>query len=305
MAITSKELEYVNNTINKIPMPGEEYSLKVMKEIEDCYKLYSKIYKNKEYNFIFSNGEEISFEILEKNLCHMLGINYKQIKDGFLFNDFRKDILKINNTDFTSYQLLELMLEYSEDIVKNDNDPLSRVKAINYYKSGIKCQIFKKLSDFDKFNFGAINYVGDDEDLNYQKHKTLYIPSNEAVCPYFMVGISNENNNNYNYKIYGEECDESLATNEQTDAKYYVKTLFAPKDPIKFFKDQEVIIPTQILISDINKLDKLIASPEEKINLLNMYKSIIATYNLQNRMNIYGDYEAMLTELSNSKKLIK
>ena len=47
------------------------------------------------------------------------------------------------------------------------------------------------------------------------------------------------------------------------------------------------------------------ATPEEKIQLLTMYKSIINEYNIPNRINIYGDYETMLNDLSNSKEKSK
>ena len=50
--ITTKELQYVELWANKIPMPGVEYSLEIMKEIEACYKLYNNYYKDKEYNFL-------------------------------------------------------------------------------------------------------------------------------------------------------------------------------------------------------------------------------------------------------------
>ena len=81
----------------------------------------------------------------------------------------------------------------------------------------------------------------------------------------------------------------------------------APIDPIKYFKNQEVIIPTQALIiecedSDMSaKLIKKEATPEEKIKLLTLYKSIINAYQLPNRINIYGDYEAMLKDEERNK----
>ena len=50
--ITTKELQYVDDWAKKIPMPGIEYSTKVMQELEMCYKLYNDIYKDKEYYFI-------------------------------------------------------------------------------------------------------------------------------------------------------------------------------------------------------------------------------------------------------------
>lgn len=104
--ITTKELQYVDAWATKIPMPGIEYSISVLKEMKECYETYKRKYQNKEYNLIFSNGEEICFEILACNLCHMLGIDFQNIK-GEYFDDYRKDVLDINSYTFTSYDLLE------------------------------------------------------------------------------------------------------------------------------------------------------------------------------------------------------
>ena len=272
--ITTKELQYVDVWPTKIPMPGEEYSTQVVNEMKECYETYKQKYQSKEYNLIFSNGEEITFEILASNLCHMLGIDYQNIK-GDYFDDYRKEILKIPTSHFSSFDLLESILENSDKVIELDNDVTNRAKILNYYKSQIKCNIFKKLSDFEKFNFAAINYDAKDDKREYNKQKLLFIPSNEAVCPYFMIGIQR-----------GE------------DEKYIVNTLMAPQAPKKYFDNQEVIIPTQILVSDNNEFRKLNATAEEKIQLLTMYKNIINTYQIPNKLNISGDYEAMLNQMA-------
>lgn len=275
--ITAKELQYVDLWASKIPMPGEEYSKQVVEEIKECYETYKQKYQNKEYNLTFSNGEEIDFEIMQFNLCHMLGIDYQNIKSDF-FDEYRRNILNIQTQSFTSLDLLESILEHSDKVVKNDNDIKNRAKILNYYKSQIKCNIFKKLSDFEKFNFAAINYNPQDNRYDYDKQKLLFIPSNESVCPYFVMGIK-------------------MSEYEKIQ-KYIVNTLMALQEPKRFFENQEVIIPTQILVSDNNELRKLNASAEEKIQLLTMYKNIINTYNIPNKLNISGDYEAMLNQMA-------
>lgn len=274
--ITTKELQYVDTWATKIPMPGIEYSISVLKEMKECYETYKRKYQNKEYNLIFSNGEEICFEIMAFNLCHMLGIDFQNIK-GEYFDDYRKNVLDLNSYTFTSYDLLEAILEKAEIVAEKDNDIRNSRKIVNYYKSQIKCNIFKKLSDFEKFNFAAINYNGKDDRYDYDKQKLLFVPSNEAVCPYFIMGIKQGTNENQ---------------------KYIVNTLIAPQEPKKFFDNQEVIIPTQILVSDNDALRKLNATADEKIKLLTMYKSIINSYNIPNKLNISGDYESMLNDIS-------
>lgn len=277
--ITSKELRYVSLWSSKVPMPGIEYSIKVLKEIESCYKLYNEKCMDKEYSIIFSNSDEVDFEIKNKNLCHLLGIDYKNIR-GSYFDDYRKKAFG-SLADMSSYELIELIIDNMDKVALLDNDRTNRAKAINYYKSSIKCAIFNKLCNFDKINFGAINYNGDREELDYDKQKILFIPSNEAIVPYYMMIIRQDA--------------------ADYEGKYIAASLIAPENPIDYFENQEVIIPTQILVSDNSNLTKVIASPEEKIRLLTMYSDIINKYKIPNKINIYGDYLSTLNELSNSK----
>lgn len=283
--ISLKELKYVDQWANKIPMPGIEYSVDVLENIKKCYELYNKIYKDKEYSIIFSNSEEIGFKILPKNLCHMMGIDYNNIRKD-CFDSYREKALKTKSNDFSSYDLLELIIENMEEVAKMDNSSSNPYKMINYYKSAIKCAIFNKLSDFTEFNFAAVNYIGEKEDIDYENSKLLFVPSNEAVAPYFFVGIKK-------------------SEKEEDDYKYLVYSLFAPENPKQFFNNQEVVIPTQILVSNNDRLTKLVATPEEKIRLLTIYESIINKYNIPNNINIFGDYGSMLNDLSNSNVMVK
>ena len=281
--ITKKELQFVDAWATKIPMPGIEYSSEAIDKVEECYETYEKKYKNKEYNIIFSNKEEITFEILPSNLCHMFGIDYNNIKDPY-FKKYRKSVLKITNDDFTSLELLEAILNNKDKVIEKDNDINSKAKILNYYKLQIKSDIFRKLSDFEKFNFAAIN-----PDFMQQHQELLFIPSNESNCPYFMTGIIPKNPN-------------------KIEQKYVVNTLLAPTDVEKFFNNQEVIIPIELLISDNDQLKKTTATAEDKLKLLTMYKNIITTYNIKGNLNICGDYEMILNELSikeNDKKYKK
>ena len=45
--ITTKELQFVNTWANRIPMPGIEYSTKVLEEMKECYETYKKNTKTK------------------------------------------------------------------------------------------------------------------------------------------------------------------------------------------------------------------------------------------------------------------
>lgn len=271
--ITRKELQYVDKWASKTPMPGYEYSWNVLNEIEKCYKIFMENYSGKEYNITFSNGEEIEFKILDSNLCHMLGIDVQNIR-GAYFDTYRKDILGTLKSDMTSFELLELIIENKEKVAQADNDSRNRAKAINYFKSSIKSQIFRKIINLQNFNFGAINFFGDKKEVDYEKEKTLFIQSGEQLVPYFMMGIRKNNLDEY----------------------YIVTTLLSPSNPKEFFEDQEVIIPTQIIISNDDDLSKIVATPEEKISMITMYQNIVNEYGISNNLNIFGDYLASLNE---------
>lgn len=279
--ITTRELSYVSSWANKTPYPGVEYAEKTVEKLSEAVSNYDKFYSNKEYDIILSNGEQISFEILNKNLCHMLGIDYKNLVSDY-FEYFREEVLGITGT-IKSYDLLKTLLEKAEEILKYDYE--NGGKILNYYRIMVKCSIFEKLSDFSRFNFGVINFDKDVYSVNSgnkysgNSNKILYVQSNEAVAPYFMMGI--------------------LPSGNPTDVdynpdKYAVETLIAPTNDKDFFTNQEVVIPTQILITTQDYMDKFEATPDEKIALLNQYKAIIKNYGLNNNLNIYGDYESML-----------
>ena len=329
--ITLKELKYVGCDANNTPMPGEEYSLEVLREIKQCYELYKEKYMNKEYNMILSNAEEINFKIYFKNLCHMMGIDQKSIKEE-RFDQYRENILGTSSNDMSSFQLLELILEHMEEVARADNNPNITTRAINYYKSAIKCAIFNKFSNFEKFNFAVINYVGYNPKYNYENEKMFFIPSNEGLLPYFIMQIvkdrknykKDEEDNSNDFEEDASNNAEEDSTNKteedstnkteedstnKTEGNYrnifVVKSLLAPCDPKKYFENQEVVIPTQILLSNNEVLSKHVASAEEKIQLFTMYQNIINKYQIPNRLNIYGDYESILNDIVNQRVLRK
>lgn len=278
--ITNKEMQYVDFWANRIPMPGIEYSIQVLNSIKKCLETWKEKYSDKDYNIIFSNGEEINFKIFDYNLCHMFGIDYKNIK-GEYFDECRKNIFGYNASDFNSYELLNMIIENIEKIAESDNDINNKAKFINYYKSAIKCEIFNKFNDFEKFNYAVIN--SDEEDI--EDKKLLFVPSNEPICPYFSMGLIKTT-----YK-------ENNMDNE--NPYYAINTLLAMSDPKKFFDNKEVIIPTQMIILDDKNLKKVSASALEKIRLLTMYKSIVEKYKIDCSINIYSDYETILNDISN------
>ena len=276
--LSFNELQYVRLPANIVPMPDIEYSKNALEKLKKCYELYKEKYKYKEYSIICSNQEEIKFQIPNKNLCHMFGIDFNNIKKPN-FEYFRKEILKINIPNYSSFNLLEKILENADKVIEYDNNNENKEKAINYYKCSVKCTIFNRLIDFEKFNFGVINYVGKKENINYNNEKIFFVSSNEVLAPYFMIFMKHDK------KI----------------KKFVVSSLYAPVNPIIYFDNQEVIIPIEISISHNDEFKKIVATTEEKMQLLTMYNDILNKYYLENKLNIYCDYESILNDMINKK----
>lgn len=304
--ITTKELGWVSAWASKAPYPGITYAEYAAKKLINSVEAYEQFYKDKEYDLILSNGEQFSFEIEPKNMCHMLGVDYKNLASDY-FHDFREEVLKIHSRP-RAYELLNALVEHIDDVLKYDEARAGKI--LNYYRIMVKCSIFEKMSNFNKFNFGVINFdkdtyaISSNSTYKGNAEKFLYVQSNEQACPYFMMGILQRQN-----KLESEEeYDEVTETNnDEIDKKYLVETLFAPTNIKHFFSNQNVCIPTQILTTTTDAMIKKEATPAHKIALLNQYKALVSEYDLVNKMDIYSDYMATLSSLDieNSKTLIK
>lgn len=279
--ITLRELQYINTYANRAPYPGDKYVKETLERLKQSFEDYNNFYMGKEYDLILSSGEQLTFEILNSNICHMLGVDYNNLKSEF-FDELRFDVLGFAKVP-TSYNMLYKLIEKQDEVLEFER--LTGKKVYNYYRIMIKTSIFEKLSDFGKFNFGVINFNKDEYNKNCNvsfsgnTKKFLYMQTNEAIAPYFMIGIL-PNNGGPNYAV---------------------ETSIAPTNPNDYFNNQEVVIPTSILVTTQNDMIKKEATPEEKIALLNQYRSIVSEYNLPNRINIYGDYESILVDSSKSR----
>lgn len=305
--ISRKELAYVYSWARSVPYPGDTYSEEAMEKLKDAFNLFNERYNNTKYNIIFSNNEEIDLEIKGKNLAHMLGIDFKNLSND-VFLDFRKNVLGLNPEEYlSSYALLKAIIENSDKVIDFDKNS-DYLKAINYYKISIKSDIFSKLGDLTNFNYACINFdkptfmKNVQFNFNPKSNKFLYLPSGEAICPYFFMGILQEND----LKIDETKNDDDEEMKVEDTKPYIVETLIAPDDPKQFFQNQEIIIPTQILRIKNKEMLKFPANPSQKIQLLKEYENIIRMYDIQNKINIYSDYIATLTqEEEKAKKLEK
>lgn len=275
--ISKKELNFVNLFARNVPFPGKDYAIKVMEILIAAYNEYEKNYRNKSYSLIFSNGEEISFEILTKNIAHLLGIDFKNLYSEAM-QPIRENILGYSlNEKINSYDLLKRIIDRADDVIKNDSVP-NKYKILNYYKVMVKCIIFSKITTFDKFNYGCIDFNREEfvknckENSQTQSSKFLLTASDEIITPYFMMGIRYD----------------------ETVSHYIPDTLLAPENFTDYFMNQTLLLPIQVLVNNENDFLKLSATNEEKIQLLNMYKSVINTYKTNSFIDIYVDYESLL-----------
>lgn len=274
--LTKKELDYVNWPIDKVPFPGQNYAIEVAEKLNAAFELYKKSYQDREYDIITSDGRNLTFEILRKNISHMLGVNYKNVCQLLEGNPFGEH--------GGSFDVLVYLIDRLDDIIKHDAENTNRF--LNYFRVMIKSTIFMSFSDFSSFDFGMITFNKD----NYNEEKygrygsnsttLLFTPSNETITPYYFMGL-----------MY-----------DQTVSQNVVETLYAPVEMARFIDNQELVIPTQILITDKSSMEltKLEATSKEKIEILRMYQNLFAKERIQAFINIMGDYESMLIDDSNN-----
>ena len=299
--ISKKELEYVATWARKVPYPGYDYSKEALLKLKQSLIKDQEIYNGMEYNISFSNSEEITLEILSSNIAHMLGIDHKELMSAYK-TPFRKQALGMDPKEkVTSDVLLHRIVECMDDVLKFEDE--NGNKDLNFYKIRVKCEIFEKMANLMSFNFGCINFNRplfesfNQGTFNSNAQKLLFLQSNEPTSPYFMIGIKPDE------PIVGTE--ESHVDKRYEEPKYIIETLFAPLNSARYFREQEVVIPTQILFDKNDVLTKAAATPDQKRKIISMYRVIISTYGLNDRLNIYGDYMELLLQQEGFQKAMQ
>ena len=131
--ISNAELQYVNNYARFTPYPGDDYAYSVLNNLIEAYNLYLEKYNKKKYSLILSNGEEFQFSILNKNLCHLLGVDYKNIISEPMAK-VREEVLGMDPTQTTnSFEILYRIIERANEVIQNDR---------TYGNHDKKCHIF-------------------------------------------------------------------------------------------------------------------------------------------------------------------
>ena len=286
--ISRQELQYVSDYARKVPYPGNDYAYNVINKLAVALEIFKKKYDGKKYNLILSNGEEICFEIQDKNLAHLLGVDYKNISNSEYMKPLLSSVLGFKDDEpLTSFSILSRIVDNGDKVISNDQSNYN--KFLNYYRVTVKTSCFDTLSEFNEFNFGVINFNKDTFEKSFgsrflpQSTKLIFTQNYEAIIPYCMMGLTKDN-------------DREIMVPE---------TLLAPTNFADYLYAQELLLPIQLLINDDENLTKLVATPEEKIRILNLYKLIIETYNTRSYINIFNDYETLLRDdVAKTKKLI-
>ena len=285
--ITTTELEYVRSRGRDVPFPNIEYAVDALNNLEKAFNIFNDKFKDINHNIVLSNGEEIVFKIDPKNLCHLLGIDFKIITKDYmgLIRDFVLDFSAMKDID--SYELIERIIEKKKEVLKHDSNSYNRNKILNYYRVFVKSTLFSKLSNFDNFDFGCINFNKDiyqelTKKIFYpNSNKLLFLESKENLAPYFIFGL-----------IYDDEIK-----------AYAPETIFLDQDFYNFFLEQELLLPTELIINNKDELTKKVATNEDKLKILRMYRHIIEYYNTGSYINIFNDYLSILNK-ENDKKMI-
>lgn len=269
--ISNREMKYVNAKVDNehsIPYPGDNYSKDALLELKNSLYLYDVYYKNRDYDILFSNGDNLVFGIQPFNLSHILGVNFNQLRDSGIFDDLKCDIDKR-----TSYDLLNTIVENEDDIIKLNK--LKEYSLLNFYRIKVRSEVFSKFSNFSEFNFGCINF---DKDIASKKgypttmksSKFLFTESDDPGFNYYMLGISNNEDDNY-----------------------YVETMFPNNIPEKMFAGQEIVMPTVISTTTPSEFNKVEASASQKLRMVKLYDNMARMYN--SKFSYFNDYYSTLS----------
>lgn len=273
--ITDEELNYKGAWAKHAPFPGREYAIKAIENMFYAFEKYIEVFKDSKYNIGFSNGEVIKYQMKDKNVAHLLGIETSNLKSEWMNETVEKVLGLKPNEDKGSYEILKRILERADDVIKNDSDPKNYM-ILNYYRTLLKSIIFQSLPDFASFDFGVINFDKDNVDEGFVKQessKYIIIPSYEKLVPYFLLGLKQN-------EFY----------------EYIPETTLAIDEIEKYLNNQTLILPTSIISNYKGYIYPNEISSRDQINLLRYFRGIIKSLKTNTEIDIYHNYEKILAE---------
>ena len=260
--IKREKLYYINKPAIDAPYPTDDYAYDTINQISYALALFRRKYEGKKYSLLLSNNQEIVFEIEKKNLAHLLGVDYKNITTNPLIKPLLNSVLGFNKNEvIDSYMLLEKIVENADKVIEHDENHDNKI--MNYYRIMIKTMCFNKLSNFDKFDFGIINFNRKTYENSINRNflpssnKFLLIPTDEEEMPFYLFGLLKEKDSNV----------------------MVPETIIAPINFYNYIYKQEFLLPEELIIDDKDSSSVLLPTKKDKLQLLYLYRSIIETYN--------------------------
>ncbi len=296
-----KQVEkYLSMDPSHIPFIGQENAKNILLNMQNSLALYDKYLKNKNFDLYFSNGQEMSFCIMERCLAHLFGIDTKYILSEPGTNKFKHDILELGNETIDSLTLIESLLNNMDRVVEYEsnflNDSTSNMKrALNFYKMDVKLKFFDQISHIKDMEFGCINIKSNDK--NHIKTGSYNDKNEKSTCKYFYFP-SHDNNLPYYIMRILQTIDENKST-------YIPISLLYPADYFKYFNSQEIIIPTKMAISEEDIYTIIKNSDEGKLKMIEDYNKLLLNSKIFDvTMNLYNDYQESLIERIRSNRSV-
>jgi hypothetical protein len=147
--ISKKELGYISGWANKVPYPGDDYAEEAMEKLKQAERLFKEIYANNKYNITLSNNEEIELAIKDKNLAHMLGVDFKNLSKD---SEFHRNVLEnigdaLDPHEKAENRYRESICELSNEVqrmLEENESPLKIRRGLPLYKRISNRQAFER-----------------------------------------------------------------------------------------------------------------------------------------------------------------
>ena len=259
--IKKEDAIHMNKKASHAPFPGSSFAYDAINQLSYALALYSKKYENKKYNLILSNGEEIIFEIKKNHLAHILGVDLKTIfSDKNMKQEFCK-LLEIGENDkLSSFEILSKMVENADLLIEHDETNKNRF--FNYYRMMVKSMLFNGLPPLEKFDYGIVNFDREKFLRTFSRRfsprakKYLMFPTDDEEIEFCFLGFTKENKSDV----------------------LVPEVFLTPINFRNFLYSQELLLPEELIVDGQKRSEVLVPTKTEKIQLLNLYKSIIEMY---------------------------
>lgn len=263
-----KEMEYITKkSSEKVPFPGDKYSLESLEKMREAIQLYEKFHQDKTYYILFSDGTEIPFSIYERNLAHLLGINFSALSRTNFMKSMGQD-----RKGSSSFKLIKQMTSNPEATIKISGE--FNHQLLNFYRIKARSDFFTNFADFSSFDYSCICF---DEYESFKYGYETSMGSNyfltkrnrHPLFPYSMMGIN------------------------MTGDKSYVETFFPCKNELqkKMFFHQKIIYPIAITEKSSSSVIKSLATLNQKEKLITDISYLRKKY----QSKLSHEYDMILT----------